>query len=116
VAAVATSPWSIATVSGKAVLEIDGSGTITTGGTAQPLFAAASVDQIRTGYWVQNQSSGSLWIVSSDRAAAAVEGQPSLEIAAGAIFVCPAHMVSQGAFSIIGATTSQAFAAVQVFG
>jgi hypothetical protein len=112
--AVGSSPFPIATISGKLVQEVDASGSITAGGTAQQLMAAATAVAPRTGWWLQNQSSGTLFVVSSDRAGAATAGAPSIEIPAGALYECPNHMVSQGTYSIYGATTGQAWAAAQV--
>ena len=81
------------------------SGTITLGGTAQTLMAA---NTSRRGFWLQNQSSGDLWISSVGTAAAT---QPSLWIPAGSYYEAPAHGVPTAAISIYGATTAQAFAA-----
>lgn len=81
------------------------SGSITLGGTAQN---AAAANANRKGYWVQNQSSGDLWI---NTLAAAVLDQPSLKIPAGGYFETPPGGAGTGAISIIGATTGQKFAA-----
>lgn len=86
----------------------DGSGTITTGGTAQLVFAA---NPNRRYLLIQNQSSGVLWF---NWTATAVEGQPSAQLAAnGGSFVMESGFVSTEAISIIGATTGQAFTAKQ---
>jgi len=81
------------------------SGTITTGGTAQTLSAANSA---RNGFWIQNQSAGSLWIYELG---AATQASPSLEIKPGQLYEYPAGGVPASAISIIGATTGQVFAA-----
>lgn len=81
--------------------------TITAGGTAQTALAANTA---RTGYEIQNQSTGTLWF--SD-VATAVAGEPSFEIAPGATYWTPDTYRPKGAVSIIGATTGQAFAARQ---
>lgn len=79
------------------------SGTITTGGAAQVLMAANSE---RSGFWVQNVSAGDLWISDIGTAAAT---QPSMRLAAGAIYESPMTGCPTGAISIFGATTDQAF-------
>lgn len=93
------------TMIGSGVSDTDRSGTITTGGTAQTLMAQ---NGSRRGFWVQNVSSGDLWISTVGTAAAS---QPSMKIAAGALYESPAHGVSTAAISIYGATTGQAFSA-----
>lgn len=87
------------------VTPLDGSGTITLGGTAQQLLA---VNANRKGYWVQNSSSGDLWI---SELTTAVASQPSLKIPAGALYESITGAAPTGAISIIGATTGQAFTA-----
>jgi len=84
----------------------DRSGTITTGGTAQVVLPAWTG---RHGCVIQNQSAGSLWVSET---AAAVAGPPSILIPAGQQFLCMSPASGQ-AYSIIGATTAQAFAARQ---
>jgi len=93
----------VATVAG--VTYTDRSGTITAGGTAQQLAAA---NASRKGYFIQNNSSGDIWINS---VTTAVLSQPSLKIVTGAIYECPANGAPVTAISIIGATTGQAFSA-----
>jgi hypothetical protein len=90
-------------VSRLPVSPVNISGTITTGGSAQVL-AAANAD--RRGWWIRNNSTGSLWV--SDMTTA-VLSQPSLEIKAGELYEAPAGGVSLNALSIIGATTGQSF-------
>lgn len=106
-------PFPGVTPSGKPIVEIGMNGTITTGGTAQSLMSAPAPQKVRTGWWLQNQSSGPLVVVSSDRAAAATSGPPGILIAAGQLYECPTHMVSQGSYSIFGATTAQAWDGAQ---
>ena len=84
----------------------DRSGTITTGGTAQVVLPAWTG---RHGCMVQNQSAGSLWVSET---ATAVAGPPSILVPAGQQFLCMSPASGQ-AYSIIGATTAQAFAARQ---
>jgi hypothetical protein len=90
---------------GGAAALADRSGTITLGGTAQNAMAANTA---RQGFWVQNNSTGDLWI---NTLATAIVGQPSLRIPAGALYETPVGGVGTGAVSIIGATTAQAFSA-----
>lgn len=92
-------------VTGAAVTLTDRSGTITSGGAAQTLAPANSG---RTGFSIQNLSSGDLWFSSVGTAAAA---QPSMKIPSGALYEAPLNGVSTAALSIFGSTTGQAFAA-----
>lgn len=85
----------------------DISGTVTTGGTAQN---AAAANSARRGFWIQNNSSGDLWISTI---ATAVQSQPSLKIPPGAYYESPLGGAGTGAISIIGATTAQAFSGRQ---
>lgn len=94
----------IPTTSGS-VSPTDKSGTITTGGTAQVAIAANTA---RKGFWIQNISTGDLWITSLTTA---VADSPSMKIAAGALYESPTGGTPTGAISIIGATTGQKFAA-----
>lgn len=89
---------------GTSATHADRSGTITAGGTAQALMAA---NASRRGWWLQNLSTGDLWVSGVGTAAAV---QPSLKIVAGAYYESPSF-VSPTALSIFGATTGQAFAA-----
>ena len=88
----------------QALTYADRSGTITAGGTAQVAMPAWSG---RHGCVIQNQSAGSLWVSET---AAAIAGPPSILIPAGQQFLCM-NPASGQAYSIIGATTAQAFAA-----
>jgi hypothetical protein len=81
----------------------DRSSTITAGGTAQVLMAANTV---RTGWAIQNQSSGALYVRAG---ATAVADKTAWLIPAGGYYEPP--YISRAAISIIGATTSQAFKA-----
>lgn len=83
----------------------DKSGTVTSGGVAQTLAAA---NASRAGFWIQNQSTGDLWISSVGTAAAT---QPSLWLPAGSYYEYPSTAVPSAVISIFGATTGQAFAA-----
>lgn len=91
----------------------DKSGTIASGGTAQQLAAANSN---RRYLLIQNLSTGVLWVSTT---ATAVVGQPSIALKActaandgtGGVLVYEGSFIPTGAVSIIGATTSQAFAA-----
>ena len=84
----------------------DRSGTIGAGGTAQVVLPAWTG---RHGCVIQNQSAGSLWVSET---ATAIAGPPSILIPAGQQFLCMSPASGQ-AYSIIGATTAQAFAARQ---
>lgn len=89
----------------KTVTQTNRSGTITTGAQSQLLMAA---NANRRSYWLQNQSSGSLWINRFGNAATA--GQPSIEIKPGGYFETPSNGSGTSAVYIYGATTGQAFA------
>ncbi|MGZ8270734.1 MAG: hypothetical protein ACXWT5_06085 [Methylophilus sp.] len=83
------------------------SGTITTGETAQLLDAA---NDRRVGWFIQNNSAGSLWI--NDTGGTAILGQPSIEIKTGTTLSAPRDLApTSQAISIIGATTGQTFTA-----
>ena len=89
---------------GQALSYADRSGTITAGGTAQvvlPLWMG------RHGCMIQNQSAASLWVSETGTA---VAGPPSILIPTGQQFLCMSPASGQ-AYSIIGATTAQAFVA-----
>lgn len=87
--------------------KLDKSGTITLGGTAQPLMAA---NPARKGIQIYNVSGGDLWFSEVGTASA---GSGSIKIASGGYFASPVGGVTLGAISIYGATTSQAFTAWQ---
>jgi hypothetical protein len=87
----------------------DRSGTVTAGGTAQTAMAA---NASRKGLWVQNVSTGDLYINSVAAASSTVSaGSGSLKIVSGAYWEPPAHGVPTGAISVYGATTGQAWVA-----
>jgi hypothetical protein len=88
----------------QALTYADRSGTITTGGTAQVVLPAFPG---RRGCMIQNQSLGSLWVSET---ATAVAGPPSILIPVNQQFLCM-NPASGQTYSIIGATTAQAFAA-----
>jgi hypothetical protein len=84
---------------------IDGSGTISSGGTAQTLFGGvAPVD----GWLVANNSSITLYV--SD-VGIATSGGASIPIVAGMVFATPSGYKPAGPVSLYGATTGQTFAA-----
>ncbi len=87
------------------VTATDKSGTIAAGGTAQ---TAIALNANRRAFWIQNLSSGDLWISDVGTATAA---SPSLKIVAGGLYESMPGNCPTSAISIIGATTSQAFAA-----
>lgn len=88
----------------QAVTQADRSGTVATGGQAQVL---APANPQRRGCAIQNQSTGNLWISSTGTAAAT---QPSFLVLPGQEYLCRAP-ATDGAISIFGATTGQAYAA-----
>ena len=83
----------------------DRSGTISSGGVAQQV-AASNIS--RNGFWIQNQSTGDLWLSTVGTAAAT---QPSLQLPPGSYYEMPDTGIDTGAISLYGATTAQAFAA-----
>jgi hypothetical protein len=83
----------------------DRSGTITTGGVAQVLAAA---NASRVYLFVQNTSAGTLYLSFTGTASAS-----TLQLAPGASYENPAHFCPTGAVSIYGATTAQAFVAME---
>ena len=85
--------------------------TITTGGTAQSLSAAKG-GSIRKGWSVYNSSAGDLYV--SDVGTASVSDGLSYKVGPGAMLAInpqDSNSVSQGAISIVGATTGQTFVA-----
>lgn len=84
---------------------VDGSGTITTGGSAQQLFAT-----VGHGCYVANpDTTRSLWLSLTGTAAPNAGG--SFELPAGAYYETPVGCKPAGAVSIYGATTGQPFTA-----
>lgn len=82
------------------------SGTITTGGAAQAL---SSANASRKGWFLENLSSGDLWVNRFGGTASAA--QPSLRIPPGFLYETPMSGCGGNALSIYGATTGQAFTA-----
>lgn len=87
---------------------LDLSGTIATGGTAQALVAS---NQNRKGYSVMNLSSGNLFVNDVGGTAVSSTTGASITIPPGSLYESPPNQIPIQAISIIGATTSQAFAA-----
>lgn len=85
----------------------DGSGTITTGGSAQQIFAA---NTDRRYLLIQNVSTANEWI---NFGTSATESEPSIQLVPGGSFEFDAGFVDTELVSIIGATTGQAFTAKQ---
>jgi hypothetical protein len=84
----------------------DGSGAVSTGGSAQALFGGLVPVN---GFVVQNNSSAALWISDVGVASA---GGASIQLAAnGGLFATPSGYKPAGAVSLYGATTGQGFAA-----
>ena len=83
----------------------DRSGTIAVGGASQALAAANAA---RKYLIVQNVSGADLWF---NFGVAAVIGQPSFRLVAGATFTMEGAFISTQAVNIIGAAAAQAFAA-----
>ena len=87
----------------------DGSGTITSGGTSQQIFASNGT---RKYLLIVNNSTAVEWI---NFTTAAVAAQPSIQIAPnGGSYFMSAGAVSTEAVNIIGATTAQSFTAKQM--
>lgn len=102
-----------AIVGGKVQTQIAGnlgytnrSNTITAGGTAQTLMNANAA---RIAWQLQNISTADLWY--SHTGAAAVGGSGSYKLVAGGYYESAPGLAPNGAISIIGATTGQAFTA-----
>lgn len=83
----------------------DISSTITSGGNAQSLTGD---NASRNGIFIQNNSTGDLWINDQGTAAAT---QPSIWLPAGSYWENPNDWPPGRAWSIFGATTGQAFTA-----
>jgi len=84
---------------------IDGSGTVSIGGTAQTLFGGITP---ANGWLVANNSSDTLYI--SD-VGTATPGGASIPISAGTLFATPSGYNPAGPLSLYGATSGQAYAA-----
>jgi hypothetical protein len=87
---------------------IDRSGSVTAGGASQLLAASNAA---RRGYRIMNLSSNDLWI--NDKGSPATLSQPAFKVSAGALYESPHFGVSTAAISILGATTGQAFEAME---
>lgn len=99
----ATNPLPVINTTG--VVALDGSGSITTGGQAQPMFSGQAPIN---GYLIANNSAGTLYHSDVGTASA---GGASLPIAPGATFMTPPGYKPNGAVSIFGAVISAQFAA-----
>jgi hypothetical protein len=99
----ATNPLPVEPAAGSPA--IDGSGTITTGGSAQSLFAGAIPVN---GFLVANNSSANLYVSDVGFASA---GGTSIPIGVGLVWWTPSGYKPAGPVSIFGATTGQVFAA-----
>ena len=85
----------------------DSSGTITLGGTAEPLM---DENLGRSNLLIQNQdSTDPIWVDFDG--VTAVESQPSIQIPAGVAYEREGVHIPTGAISIVGPTTNQAFTA-----
>lgn len=85
---------------------LDHSGTITTGGTAQPLMP---YNGERSYLFIQNNhATADLWI---DFGQTAVGSQPSMRLPAGADLVFEDSFIPTNAISIFGGTSTQPFTA-----
>ena len=98
-----TAPLPVINAAGSAA--IDGSGTVVTGGIAQPLFAGVVPVN---GFLVANNSSATLYV--SDVGAASAGGG-SIPIAPGAVFITPSGYKPAGVISLYASSTGQSFAA-----
>ena len=105
VATPASSSTPLPVINAAGSVAVDGSGTITTGGSAQALFGGITPS---SGFLVCNNSSGILYV--SDVGAASAGGS-SIQIGVAATFNTPSGYRPGGAVSIFGALTGQAFAA-----
>lgn len=94
------------TTRGNGVTYTDRSGTVTAGGTQQQLAAA---NANRVGLMVQNTSAGDLRVSSRGNASATA----GILIKTGDLFIWPVHGTPVVAISIFGATTGQAFEAME---
>jgi hypothetical protein len=102
----ATAP--VPTINTAAAAALDGSGTITTGGTAQLLFGGVVPVN---GFLIANPAASGDTLYFSDAGTAVVAGAGSIPVAPGAIWTSPSGYKPAGAVSIIGATTADKFTA-----
>jgi hypothetical protein len=84
---------------------IDGSGTVSSGGTAQTLFGGVVPTD---GWLIANNSSATVY--ASD-VGTATAGGASIPIAPGAVFATPSGYKPAGPVSLYGTATGQTFAA-----
>jgi hypothetical protein len=98
-----TAPLPVINTAGSAA--VDGSGTLSVGGTAQTLFGGIAPGD---GWLVANNSSATIYV--SD-VGAATSGGASIPIAPGGVFATPSGYKPAGPVSVYGAATGQAFAA-----
>ena len=98
-----TAPLPVINAAGSAA--IDGSGTVVTGGMAQPIFAGVVPVN---GFLVANNSSATLYV--SD-VGAATAGGASIPISPGAVSITPSGYKPAGAISLYASSTGQSFAA-----
>jgi hypothetical protein len=90
---------------GRTVMYSDRSGMIAVAGVAQVLAPASAT---RRGFFVQNLSTGDLWLNGTGTA---VAGSPALRIGPGQLYECPASGVPATALSILGTAAGQTFSA-----
>jgi hypothetical protein len=86
-------------------IAVDGSGTVSVGGTAQTLFGGVGPGN---GWLVANNSSATVYVSDVGIATA---GGASIPIAPGAVFATPSGYRPAGPVSLYGASAGQAFAA-----
>lgn len=99
----AAAPLPVINTAGSAA--VDGSGTVSAGGTAQSLFGGIVPGN---GWLVANNSSAPVYACD---VGAATPGGASIPIAPGAVFVTPPGYKPAGVVSLYGGTSGQAFAA-----
>lgn len=102
----ATNPLAVDVVPDGEALA-DGSGTITTGGTSQTVFAA---NASRSFLLIQNVSAEPLWV---NFGAAANEDQPSVKLPIDEKLMFDGRFVPTESVDIVGATTGSSFTAKQ---
>ena len=82
----------------------------TTSATVSTSTALMAANASRNGFLIRNtHASASIWI--NELGVTAVVGQPSLEIKAGELFVCPLNYVITTAINVISSTASVPFTA-----
>ncbi len=84
----------------------DAHNSIVTANTSQTLLSAAT----RSGFILQNTSSGDLWI--NLLGSSATSATPSFRVTSGSSFTTPPFFPSSGSFTIWGATANQTFSVV----